>query len=122
MKIKTTELIGPALGWAVAQIEKPKSLTRADLKYQVERYNAIVFHNGEKYIPYENWAQGGPIIDRGDIGIIRQHLKSTRRCAYYHTPDGAEYYFYGPTLLIAGMRCYVASKLGDEVDVPEELK
>ena len=28
---------------------------------------------------------------------------------------------YGPTALIAAMRCYVASKLGEEVDVPEEL-
>lgn len=28
---------------------------------------------------------------------------------------------YGPTPLIAAMRCYVASKLGDEVEIPEEL-
>ena len=28
---------------------------------------------------------------------------------------------HGPTPLIAAMRCYVASKLGDEVDVPDEL-
>jgi hypothetical protein len=28
---------------------------------------------------------------------------------------------YGPTPLIAAMRCYVASKLGDEVEVPDEL-
>ena len=27
----------------------------------------------------------------------------------------------GPTPLIAAMRCYVASKLGDDVDIPEEL-
>ena len=27
----------------------------------------------------------------------------------------------GPTPLIAAMRCYVASKLGDEVEVPDEL-
>jgi hypothetical protein len=27
----------------------------------------------------------------------------------------------GPTPLIAAMRCYVASKMGDEVDVPDEL-
>ena len=27
----------------------------------------------------------------------------------------------GPTPLVATMRCYVASKLGDEVDVPDEL-
>ena len=25
------------------------------------------------------------------------------------------------TPLVAAMRCYVASKLGDEVDIPEEL-
>jgi hypothetical protein len=29
--------------------------------------------------------------------------------------------FFGPTPLFAAMRCYVASKLGDEVDVPEDL-
>ena len=28
----------------------------------------------------------------------------------------------GPTPLIAAMRCYVASKLGDEVEVPVELQ
>ena len=28
----------------------------------------------------------------------------------------------GKTKLIAAMRCYVASKLGDEVEIPEELK
>jgi hypothetical protein len=28
---------------------------------------------------------------------------------------------HGPTPLIAAMRCYVASKLGDEVEVPKEL-
>jgi len=27
----------------------------------------------------------------------------------------------GPTPLIAAMRCYVASKLGDEVEIPQEL-
>jgi hypothetical protein len=28
---------------------------------------------------------------------------------------------YGDTPLIAAMRCYVASKLGDEVEIPKEL-
>ena len=28
---------------------------------------------------------------------------------------------FGPTPLIAAMRCYVSGKLGDEVDIPEEL-
>ena len=34
-----------------------------------------------------------------------------------HTPAHAE----GKTPLIAAMRCYVESKLGSEVDIPEEL-
>ena len=36
--------------------------------------------------------------------------------------DKGKYRAYGPTPLIAAMRRYVASKLGDEVDVPEELQ
>lgn len=28
----------------------------------------------------------------------------------------------GPTPLIAAMRCYVASKLGDNVEIPEKLR
>jgi hypothetical protein len=42
-------------------------------------------------------------------------------------PDSDEFMampdpYHGPTPLIAAMRCYVASKLGDEVEIPEELK
>ena len=29
--------------------------------------------------------------------------------------------FHGPTPLVAAMRAYVASKLGDEIDVPDDL-
>lgn len=39
--------------------------------------------------------------------------------------DDEDYVYWswqGPTPLIAAMRCYVASKLGDEVEIPEELK
>jgi hypothetical protein len=30
--------------------------------------------------------------------------------------------FWGDTPLIAAMRCFVTSKLGDEIEIPEELK
>jgi hypothetical protein len=36
-------------------------------------------------------------------------------------PDGTEVFEYGSSPLEAAMRCYVASKLGDEVDIPDEL-
>jgi hypothetical protein len=35
--------------------------------------------------------------------------------------DSIDCVAFGPTPLIAAMRCYVISKLGDEVEVPDEL-
>jgi hypothetical protein len=38
-----------------------------------------------------------------------------------YTKDAQDIVQSGPTPLTAAMRCYVASKLGDEVEVPDEL-
>ena len=62
-----------------------------------------------------NWAQGGPILEREGISIYR--MTSDWSAAY--NPSGATQD--GPTPLIAVMRCYLTSKLGDEAEVPEEL-
>lgn len=104
MKIKTSELTGPALDWAV------------DLA--LGGYNP-----GTLYSSY--WAVGGPIIDRELIQTypLRKNRKEFEWAAAtlpWGDPATAKQAF-GPTLLIAAMRCFVASKLGDEVDVPEEL-
>ena len=107
MNIKTSELTGAALDWSVGYImgEKLRILDRQ-----------IVWP--EDYSPSTDWAQGGPIIERELIetnrgGAYAEHFwKATRNSITA----------YGPTPLIAAMRCYVASKLGDEVEIPEELK
>ena len=62
-----------------------------------------------------NWSQGGPLIEREGISIYR--MTSDWSAAY--NPSGATQD--GPTPLIAAMRCYVASRLGEEVEVPDEL-
>ena len=73
----------------------------------------------ERMPNYSNdWAQGGPILDRERI-TIRQCTDMPIIHAYM-PHDGAPWGA-GPTPLIAAMRCYVASKLGREVEVPEEL-
>ena len=61
------------------------------------------------------WAQGGPILEREGISIYR--MTSDWSAAY--NPSGATQD--GPTPLIAAMRCYVSNRLGNEVEVPEEL-
>jgi hypothetical protein len=108
MKIKTSELQGPALDWAVAACEG-----YAGIALQ-ERTNT------DWYSPSTNWAQGGPIIEREKI-----RLDTTWNCedGYWSARmDTVGGWWLGDTPLIAAMRCYVASKLGDNIDIPEELK
>lgn len=69
------------------------------------------------YTPSTNWSQGGPIIDREKI-TTHAHQDGDW-CATVRGYDSEQS---GHTPLIAAMRCYVASKLGNEVDVPEDLK
>ena len=108
MKIKTAELTGAALDWVVAKCEGEEYRDRMEWDGIGQDYPA------HKYST--NWAQGGPIIEREDI--------SPRSCG-----DGswvADWYFgdvrrVGPSPLIAAMRCYVAAKLGNEVEIPKGL-
>ena len=99
MKMKTDELTGAALDWAVAQCEYfPVRLGFDD--------------NCPEYST--NWAQGGPIIERQQIGLWCDGGDGWAAEDYIHAP------VYGSTPLIAAMRCHVGCKLGNEVEVPEE--
>ncbi len=106
--MKTKDLIGPALDWAVATAGKhhPVSLEGG--------YDGIGNYH-EPFSPSTEWAQGGPTIEREGI---------TLRCGLHGWDAELEEFdaiSHGPTALIAAMRCFVASKLGDEVTVPEGL-
>ena len=106
--MKTSELNGPALDWAVAKCE---ALMQGRIAIDG------VVHGF--YRPSTDWAQGGPIIERERVDVM---WCGDRWCAYAMTPDkDTQLVDEGPTPLIAAMRCYVASKMGDEIDVPEEL-
>jgi len=113
MKLKTSELTGAALDWAVAKCEgayTPGVDTDID---GTKRINC-----GGMYPEWStDWAHGGPIIEREGIELV---TVSHDWRATINSEDGwlREY---GPTPLIAAMRCYVASKLGDIVEVPREL-
>jgi hypothetical protein len=106
--MKTNELTGVALDWAVAKIELPDpDYEDADRMVYVE--GADEFH----FTPSTDWAQGGPIIEREKIATA-WHL--TRWVAWRGVVEHP-----GPTPLIAAMRCYVASRLGNDIEIPEEL-
>ena len=125
MKVKTADLIGPALDWAVAKC-------LGATKSQPYEYNGRgflrVYLDGGIHAPWEPsryWAQGGPIIDREKLSVGYERYGAPGGVLWdavkAPSDDTSPWLEYGPTPLIAAMRCYVASHLGDEVDVPDEL-
>ena len=126
--MKTSELIGLPLDWAVFKAGHKG----AELHYFVDdpfKKEPWLLINGlcemplHGYTPTADWHQGGSIIEKH--GIHLEWSESHEHWLAYswdrfsnpnhHMTDG-------DTALIAAMRCYVASKLGDEVEIPEELK
>ncbi|CAB4159260.1 Bacteriophage P22, NinX [uncultured Caudovirales phage] len=103
--MKTSELTGAALDWAVTKIEAERKRFTIYPEYMTD-YST-------------NWAHGGPIIEREAINL--RALGSALWEAETWSAGGDQYLLDGTTPLIAAMRCYVASKLGDEVQLPEDL-
>ena len=115
MKIKTSELQGAALDWAVAKCGGKEFYPTTDPdRYDVE---LGLTHN---FNPSVDWSQGGPIIEREKIRLDEYNgwLAEIRGAPFHQTTIAREI---GATPLIAAMRCYVASKLGDTVEIPNEL-
>jgi hypothetical protein len=112
--MKTSELTGAALDWAVAKCEPDDTLAI----YFDESTGEPLCHDdwpdNQEYKPSTDWAQGGAIIER-------EGLTLTHQAGQWAAQTDNDLFAYGPTPLIAAMRCYVASKLGDTVDVPAEL-
>ena len=107
--MKTNELTGAALDWAVAKCEG----------IETKNYSGAltIRYDGDWWQPSTDWAQGGPIIERERINVY--YDGGEYWCATTDTGDAPKF---GPTPLITAMRCYVASKLGAEIEIPEELK
>lgn len=137
MKIKVSEASSVVLDWMVATCEGG-----FDLHQRIDWHNkpwAFFFRDEEdpervdkfylnEYEPSIDWAQGGPIIEREFMdletvpcGPASENVKFDTWRAWVNYPDQDAVCATGPTPLIAAMRCYVASKLGDEVEVPDEL-
>ena len=117
MKLRTSELTDAALDWAVTKC--------------MGFDHSVTSSEWGMWGWATDWAQGGPIIERERISVMLSFRDSYAEGANAK-PSGwcARKYQYGvlneplshgDTPLIAAMRCYVASRLGDEVDVPDEL-
>jgi hypothetical protein len=118
VKVKTAELIGLQLDWAVA-----KAVGKEDIGIVA----GTVIARNEKgsgpthgpFAPSRSWAHGGPIIEREQISLGGGNLDGSWDAEMYDLSTDVGASASGPTPLVAAMLTYVLFKLGDEVEVPE---
>ncbi len=120
MKHKTAELTGALLDAAVAMAEGWSHAGPHQWFHAARR----VFSDPLALFPppySSSWFDGGPIMEREGISPER-HKPDSMDAADPLVSDGRWMWVTethcGPTMLIAAMRAFVASKLGDEIELP----
>ena len=113
--MKTNDLTGAALDWAVAKCE---GIEVEYIDDSIKQCLLMKPSGSGIFAPSTDWEQGGAIIERESINLWRENARA-RWCASADE-DKPDYWATSP--LVAAMRCYVASKQGDEIEIPEELK
>jgi hypothetical protein len=122
MKVRTTEASGRVLDYLAAVAEGftvDVNTQSMDKPWAVAYGGAGKFMgNFEYYKPSTDPAQGAPILFRERI-TIRHWDNQPFVTAYMPVPGSL--WVHGKDPLEAGLRAYVHSKLGEEVDVPIQL-
>lgn len=123
--MKTKELTGRALDYAVALAENHQSRCPWMLeKDGFQAWQNYEFAWGYPIPQYTEYSNGDDIIDREKIGTlyVDDGDPNTVWNAYHNLPENIGTIAQGTTRREAAMRAWVASKLGDEIELPEELK
>lgn len=126
-KVETEKLTGAALDWAVSIATglKPGDLyiNNGGGKQYIYIFRKTRDEDGNLTGHYmtgpdllfsSKWEAAGPLIERERISLLYLYDK-------WGAGNREETNQYGSTPLIAAMRCYVASKLGDKVEIPNKL-
>ena len=122
MEIKTSELLGPALDWAVAEVMGLKPQLGINSRVVVSAIAlGLQSARWEWFQPSTDWSQGGPIIEREGVSLAAPSAIDSDWVAFSNMLRNPDKKQHGPAPLVAAMRCYVASKNGNEIEVPDEL-
>lgn len=118
IEVKTADLIGPALDWAVATATG--HYMQENLRHSHPVASCSEFRLWE---PSTQWKDGGPLIDkyRVEFTFERDGLIFAELCeedgSYVASCTGE----FGPNHLVATCRSIVFAKLGSTVKTPKEL-
>jgi Protein of unknown function (DUF2591) len=127
VKVLTENLIREGLDWAVAKCEgalHPVGNVRlVDLRPTLCVGNDPDYGGSRVvYEPSTDWAQGGPIMFRENIaqGKCRNNV-TYAAWKGYASDFGMVKFHTASTPLCAAMKCFVASRMGNEIEMPVEL-
>lgn len=130
MMVNVSLLTGAALDWAVATCEGRnikfdpmgfKNGSEAGYWIWEEKANNHIDTAqliGRNYSPSTNWTQGGPLIERENVSLASPSPVSDHWTAMTNMSTHKQH---GETALIAAMRCFVATKMGNEIKLPDLL-
>jgi hypothetical protein len=124
MKIKISEATPLQIDYLVTKCEGVNIGAPSHIPYTAE---FCAMHDAGDLAYSTDWAQGGPIIERERLSFCYNGFNGDATppekayIGFIWNGHQHEDLAFGETPLIAAMRCYVASKLGDEVEIPEEL-
>lgn len=135
VEVKTSELIGEALNWAVAKaqgwVNYPDDSIEQGSLWHTDPARLVfgTTHRVATYKPSTSWAQCGPLILEYQPALIPEAHDGAEGTEYsekwyaniYY--NGGDEYTTEPCLtpLIAACRAIVATVFGDTVSVPAEL-
>ena len=119
-------LVAIALGWTDVQIsayEMPGEPDETFFRPSKVVDGVEVCGSGLPWKPTSNREQGWRIIEKiggFELKIWLESSPSSKCEAHIHNYEG-NWIAFGSTPLIAALRCFVASQLGENVEVPEVL-
>lgn len=129
IEVKTAELEGVALDWAVALAAGWASARLIPIITPSKTYYEVHAPSGLELRPSTDWCQGGPLIAKYQVALIPEahdghegtEMSERWKADVYYA--GGEQYTtdHCDTALIAACRAIVATKFGDAVCIPAEL-
>lgn len=124
IKVKTAELHGAALDWAVAKATQAEELKvtgsgRVSCIYELAHREGCWTND---YCPSTEWSEGGLLIQAQRISLSGPGCMGGQWSAHIDTGSfGGSRYWFGETALMAACRALVGTMTGDSVSVPAEL-
>ncbi|MFK4706227.1 hypothetical protein ABIC83_003066 [Roseateles asaccharophilus] len=114
VKIKTTQLRDLSLDWVVARIEGLHPVLDGGFLCLHARTPNV------QLVAYSNTDKADAIIDRERIAT-EPGGEGWQATKGLFSGSGSDPKYNGPTRRIAALICFVASRLGDEVEVPADI-